>query len=450
MTIALVLLIILAVASLAGAVWLWSERGRLRNELHRSETASADLRAALDASIAEAASLEVHRARLDERLEAAREKEEEFRGQLDARLKEQHEAFRKVIEASAGDAMRQSARHLLDLAAQNFEKQQMQARAALDERVKPLSETLRRTEEKLGEIERERLGAYASLTQQITHIAAASEVLRKETGNLVASLRRPHVRGKYGEIQLRRVAELAGMRDYCDFVEQESGESREGSLRRPDMIVRLPNERCVIIDAKTNIDAYLTAIESPDESSREAALDRFAEHVSAQAAALSRKEYWTQFKGAADLVVMFIPGDQFIDAALQRRPDLLERAAENRVILASPSTLIGLLRAVFVGWRERNLSHRADELFSLGKELHKRIGTVLEPFIELGKHLNDASLAYNEAVGSIDARLMPTLRRFENAEARSERTIADPPLIETRVRALRAATPQGSSEPHTA
>ncbi|MBL8746606.1 MAG: DNA recombination protein RmuC [Phycisphaerae bacterium] len=430
MTIVLVILGFCTLALFIAGAWLWAERATLRARLVASEEAARERVEALESK---------HRVEL----EAAKREGDEFRAQLNAWLQKQQDAFRQAIEASAGKAMNESSRQLLSLAVESFAKQQLEARSALDARVQPIAETLKKTEAKLGEIEKDRLSAYSSLVEQLAGMARTSEQLRAETGNLVASLRRPQVRGRYGEVQLRRVAELAGMRDYCDFTEQGSSRDDEGALKRPDMVVRLPNGRCVVVDAKTNIEAYIDAIEAPDEAVRERQLERFARHVADQAVALSKKEYWSQFDGAADLVVMFVPGDQFIDAALQRRPDLLELAAENRVILASPSTLIGLLRAIFVGWREKGLSDRAHELFDLGKDLHGRMAKVLDDFVRVGKKLEDASGAYNEAVASVDSRLMPTLRRFEEAGARSGKAMPEPAAIDVAVRAFKSLPAPG-------
>jgi DNA recombination protein RmuC len=406
---------------IAWAVWMLIDRARITERLASATTALDQLTQSHDAE-----------------LRAMRTSGEEARAAVETALGQQRAAFENAIKVSAGDAMSRSSAQLLELAKTTFAKEQSDARTLLGEKVGPIAETLKKTEAKLGEIEKERLGAYERLSSHMKQVGDLSESLRKETGNLVAALRKPQVRGRYGEIQLKRVAELSGMRDYCDFTEQESSRDDAGGLRKPDMVVTLPNGRCVVVDAKTNIEAYIDAIDAADDAQRDRHLDRFARHVADQAGALSKKEYWSQFDGAADFVVMFIPGDQFIDAALQRRPDLLDLAAEQRIILASPSTLIGLLRAMHVGWREKGLSDRADELFDLGKELHRRMAKVLEDFSRLGKRLDDATGAYNEAVASVDARLMPTLRRFEDAGARSEKTFAEPVALDVTTRPIKS------------
>ncbi len=435
---AVVLLLVRALGSARALSAGESREAALAADAGRLTDALAGTNSELDSARRQVSDLAVERARLIERLEAAAKHRTEYEAALKANLEQAHKTYKEMIDASAGEALKGVSKDFREWAKQNFEGEQKAAREAIDSRIKPIDETLKKTEAKLGEIEKERLGAYERLATHMKQVGEFSESLRKETGNLVAALRKPQVRGRYGEVQLRRVAELAGMRSYCDFTEQATARDDAGALKQPDMVVKLPNGRCVVVDAKTNIEAYIDAIEAPDEVQRDRHLDRFAKHVADQASALSKKEYWSQFAGAADLVVMFVPGDQFIDAALQRRPELLELAAENGIIFASPSTLIGLLRAVYVGWREKNLSDRANELFDLGKELHGRMAKVLEDFVRLGKKLDDASGAYNEAVASVDSRLMPTLRRFEEAGARSEKTLPEPVVIDAAVRAFKS------------
>jgi DNA recombination protein RmuC len=267
-------------------------------------------------------------------------------------------------------------------------------------------------------------------------VTQAGRGLREETNKLTRALSRPEVRGQYGEIQLRRVAELAGMTRYCDFDEQASVRDGEGNLQRPDMVVRLPNERVIAVDAKTNTYAYIEAVNAADDAEREGHLERFARHVQDQAKKLSDKRYWSRFEGSPEFVVMFVPGDHFIDAALSRRPELIEFAAEHGVILASPSTLIGLLRAVAVGWREEKLAAEARGLWELGKELHERAATAFEHAGKLGDSIRQSVERYNRLVGSIDTRLMPTLRKFEDAGAGSAKQLSELGQVEAVPRAL--------------
>ena len=247
---------------------------------------------------------------------------------------------------------------------------------------------------------------------------------------------KPHVRGRYGEIQLRRVAELAGMVNECDFFEQSQTRGPDGTALRPDMVVKLPSNRVIVVDAKTNIQGYLDAMSAATPAEADGHLDRFARHVSEQATALARKKYWTQYDGSPEFVVMFIPGDQFVDAALQRQPELLERAAEQGVILASPATLIGLLRAVAVGYKEQALAKAAEELRELGKELHERVATAMGHAARLGKSLNSAVDSFNDFVGSYERRVEPHLRRFEDAGVKSAKDLPEVGEVVVRARGL--------------
>jgi DNA recombination protein RmuC len=228
------------------------------------------------------------------------------------------------------------------------------------------------------------------------------------------------------------------MVSYCDFTEQTSTRDGEGKLLRPDMVVRLPNERVIAVDAKTNTYAYLEAVNARDAAEREQHLDRFATHVYDQAKKLSDKRYWAQFEGSPEFVVMFVPGDHFIDAALARRSDLIEIAAQHNVILASPSTLIGLLRAVAVGWREHRLAEEAQALLRLGAELHERAATTFEHARKLGDALKTSVERYNSMAGSIDQRIRPTLRKFEEAGAKSGKSLAELPEVEVQARLLQS------------
>ena len=300
------------------------------------------------------------------------------------------------------------------------------AAGELARQVKPIGQALARTEKELQRLGRDNAG----LRAQIQAMLNANKELSRETSRLSRALRRPNVRGRYGEIQLERVVELAGMRPYCDFGTQVSVETGEGRALRPDLVVRLPNERVVVVDAKTSLDAFLDAVEADAPATAKAHRARFAAAVAQQVERLSRKEYWAQFERSPEFVVMFIPGDQFIDMALRARPKLLEEAAERDVILASPSTLIGLLRAVHMGWREKRLSDSAQELLALGRELHERSAGVMAHADVLGASLGRAVERYNAFVGSMEERVLPTLRRFEENGAGSSKQVIEPREVE--------------------
>jgi DNA recombination protein RmuC len=349
-----------------------------------------------------------------------------------AGLEQDESRLRNTFEALAGRALQAQSEQFLTLAEQRLSTQQARADASIqkerrevDALVKPIGEALAKTREELAKIEKAREGAYHALSQQVRGFQEASVELRTQAARLTDALRRPNVRGRYGEIQLQRVVELAGMRDWCDFSTQAASKNGAGEAHRPDLIVRLPNGRVLAVDAKCSIDGYLDALEAPDAAVRDAAMLRYATNVVDQVLKLGARNYWADFDASPELVVMFVPGDQFIDAALQARPDLVEIAAQKNIVLASPATLIGLLRAVALGWREQKVSDNAAELIKLGKELHERSAKVLEFAGKVGENLRRSVDAYNEFASSVDKRLMPTLRKFEEHDARSAKTLVE-------------------------
>ncbi len=449
MVTALIVVSLLAAAFGGVCVWLALDRGRRASALavaereaallsERADELSGRLEAAealAEAEEGRANRAELARATLEEKLESLRESERAHREELERRLKGVQEQLEAVFSASAQKAVDASSKRLLELAAERFEKQHGEQSQTLKDLVGPIGETLRKTDEKLGVLEKQRVATHAALNEQIEQLKFGSERLTDQTRKLGDALRKPQVRGRYGEVQLQRVAELAGMTSYCDFALQDSRtDEGSGARLRPDMVVRLPNDREIVVDAKTNIGPYLEALEAEDAEREAACLDRFARGVLEQAKALGGKSYYAQYDGSPEFTVMFIPGDQFVDAALEREPRLIELAAEKNVLLASPSTLIGLLRAVAVGWREKSLSDAANELFALGRELHERAAVVLEHVGDVGRHLERTSKSYNKLVGSMDTRLTPTLKRFEEAGAKSAKSLPELKGVETPVR----------------
>lgn len=449
------LAIVLGVLFLAAAIaaaWLASQRSHLQRALQEKDTTLrsrdadlARLNESLAAAAREAADHRSQCAALTERIRGFEQRIDEDTQRHAANLKQINETF----EALANRALDASSKRFLELAQQRLATQQKDAGAEIDARkkaveemVKPIAETLKKTDEKLAALEKERTQHHATLIENMRHLREAGDTLRLRTDDLVNALRKPQIRGAYGEMILERVVELAGMRSYCHFNTQESKRDGADNLLRPDMVVKLPNGRTVVIDAKTNIDAYIEAINARDPAEAEAHLDRFARHVAEQANSLAKKDYASLIDGSPEFVVMFIPGDQFIDAALQRRPDLLDLAAQRNIILASPSTLIGLLRAVQVGWREKQLSDSAEELFTLGKTLHERIGTALDHAAKVGAGIESARKAWNNFVGSVSSRLIPTVRTFEDRGARSTRTIEELTPIEGETREAPAMEPR--------
>lgn len=426
---------LLALAGFGAAAYLAVGLAKANARLEVLREREAGLASQLEAARGDAEALGRAERELRDSLASARERlasAEELRRQLEADRAQLKESFKGL----AGDVLRTSSEDFLKLAAERFKSQQQageseleKRKAAVEQLVKPIGETLRKTEERL-----------IALTQQVMDSREAGAALREETAKLVRALSRPEVRGQYGEIQLRRVAELAGMTAYCDFAEQVSERDDDGRLQRPDMVVRLPNERVLAVDAKTNTFAYIEAVNASSEAEREAHLDRFTRHVSEQARKLADKRYWSLWDGSPEFVVMFVPGDHFIDAALSRRPELLDEAAQRGVILASPATLIGLLKAVAVGWREHRVAEEARALLEMGRELHERTARINDLLASLGKDLERTTGRYNDLIGSYESRFMPTLRKFEDMGVRSGKELSELEKITVRARLLEGAT----------
>ena len=446
MEIAFVVLGVVALGLGGGLVWsvrsghraqrevvrLGHELETARDELDREREGHAREKVRAEASSARVVEQSEEIARLGERLESAEKRYQDLVND-EKRLKEQFGALSaETIKHSQETLGKYLSEHLkrADQVAQGELDKRKQAVEAM---VKPIAETLGKTREQL-----------TALDERVRASGESSAALKDETARLAKALSRPEIRGRYGEIQLRRVAELAGMVEYCDFDEQFSGRDAEGSLQRPDMVVTLPNERMIAVDAKTNTHAYLEAIDAGSAEERERHLDRFARHVADQAKKLGDKKYWDLFERSPEFVVMFVPGDHFIDAALSRQPTILEDAATRGVILASPSTLIGLLRAVAVGWHEHRLSEQAEALFELGKELHERASVAFEHAGKLGDSIRQSVERYNKLVGSIDSRLMPTLKKFEESGAKSAKALSEPKPLDAAPRALEAG---GGAQP---
>lgn len=307
----------------------------------------------------------------------------------------------------------------------------------------PIQDALARMDAKLGEIERDRARARGQLDEQLRALAGGQERLRTETGALVAALRQPHTRGRWGELQLRRVVELAGMTAHCDFVEQASVATEDGLLR-PDLIVQLPGGKQVIVDAKAPLHAFLDAYEAPDETMRTAALAAHARLLREHLRRLSAKAYWDQFETAPDFVFLFLPGEHFWNAALEADPSLLEEGARQSVLVATPTTLIALLRAVAYGWQQERVAEDARAVAQLGRDLHRRLEVFAEHLQRLGRGLRTAVGAYNGAVGSYEHRVLPGARRLaEHGVVSAERELPALDPIDVTTRELAA----GSVEP---
>jgi len=311
----------------------------------------------------------------------------------------------------------------------------------------PIHDALARMDAKLGEIERDRAHARGALDEQLRALAAGQERLDTRTGALVSALRQPHTRGRWGELQLRRVVELAGMTAHCDFVEQASVETDEGGLLRPDLIVRLPGGKHVIVDAKAPLHAFLDAYEAQDETARTAALAAHARLLREHVRRLSAKSYWEQFETAPDFVFLFLPGEHFWNAALEADPSLLEEGARQSVLVATPTTLIALLRAVAYGWQQERVAQDARAVAELGRDLHRRLEVFGEHLERVGRGLRSAVGAYNGAVGSFEHRVLPGARKLaEHGVVSPERGLAAPDPIDVTTRRLAAAPPEPDHE----
>lgn len=361
-----------------------------------------------------------------------------------ALLEQTREKFAETFAAVSSEALNQNNEAFLRLANENLQKFREQAsgdfkltKSEIDGLVKPVADTLKKLEQQVGDLETKREGAYHALTEQVKELATGQSTLGKETRNLVTALRAPATRGRWGEVQLKRVVELAGMVEYCDFVEQETLSTDEGRLR-PDMIVKLPNSRCVVVDAKAPLQAYLEAVECTDEDTRKAKLVQHARQVKDHLVKLSSKSYWKQLGESPEFVVMFLPGESFYSAALEQDPQLIEFGADSRVILATPTTLIALLHAVSYGWRQEKLAEDAQRIAQLGADLYVRLNKVVDHITRVGRGLRTAVDAYNDAVGSIESRLLVQARRFRDLAAPTERELEPLQPVDSQVREVRA------------
>jgi DNA recombination protein RmuC len=360
---------------------------------------------------------------LDARLATSETQLREERKQWESKVELLNQAEAKLGDAFrslSADVLKNSNASFLEMAQQTLSTFHARAQGDLAQReqavqamVDPIHKSLAKVEQQIQQVEKERAQAFGSLTEHLGQVAQGQDRLRTETGNLVKALRAPQARGRWGEIQLKRVVEMAGMLEHCDFEQQASAATADGKLR-PDLIVRLPGGKNIVVDAKTPLAAYLEALEAGDENSRVARLDEHARQVRTHMTKLSSKQYWMQFQPTPEFVVLFLPGESFFSAALQQDPGLIEEGVAQNVIVATPTTLIALLRAVHFGWRQEKVREESQKVAALGNELYERVRTFASHLTKVGSGLNSAVDSYNRAVGSLETRVMVSTRKFRD------------------------------------
>ena len=355
---------------------------------------------------------------------------------------------RDLFRALSAEALQNNNRFFLELAQSSLSElhhkatRELETREkAIDSLVKPVSESLARVDRKLGEIEKERHGHYSQLTSQLKILTSTHDKLQSETSKLATALHAPNARGQWGEIQLKRVVEMAGMLPHCDFSEQVSACVDDGPRLRPDLIVHLPGDKSIVVDAKTPLKAYLEALDTADASARDQQLEAHSQQVRRHISELASKSYWSRFEPTPEFVVMFLPSEGIFSAALERDPSLLEYGVDQGVIVASPTTLIALLRAVAYGWTQEKLAENAQSISRLGRELYDRLNSLSGHIHKVGRGLDRAVSSYNDAVGSLEGRVLVSARRLKEMGTGSSAELAAPQSVDRRARTLQASAP---------
>jgi DNA recombination protein RmuC len=389
----------------------------------------------------------------NELLETRLKTQDAVQAERDAAYEAANTRLATAFSDLANQSLKSNSENFLRLAEQNLGAQHQKAKREMGEReqavenlVKPIREALQRSHEQISALEKARSEAYGGIRSQLETMQGHQKSLAQETQNLVNALRRPEVRGRWGEITLRRLVELAGMVDHCDFEEQVHT-SAEDSFIRPDMIVRMPNNRELVVDVKTPLDAYLEAIEAKDDAQRELGLKRHARNVREHIRKLASKAYWEQFSQSPEFVILFIPGDQFLSAALDEDPDLIESALSQHIILATPTSFVALLKAVAYGWRQLQLADNAQEIRKLAENLYSRLGTFVGHLNRVGKQLNSSVENYNRAVGSLERKVLPGARKFTELGVHPKKEIEPVEPLEALPRTIVDPTSDNDEEP---
>jgi len=424
-----------------------SEKTALSTNLLNKEETINILSSQLDKAVDEGKLLQQNNSELGEKVSALEQKLDGERKLSQEKLKLLEDAQRVLaneFEALSSKALKSNTESFLEIAKDKLQSFQKEAKddlesrqKAIDDLVKPLKDSLTNYDKKISEIETKRVSAYDVIKDQIKNLQQGSQKLEDETVKLIQALRKPTVRGRWGEIQLRNVVEMAGMVEYCDFNEQLSITDGE-SLQRPDLVVKLPNEKIIVVDSKTPLEHYLESLEMPDDNRRLQYLKEHANSVKNHIMQLSQKAYWKQFEQTPEFVVLFLPGEMFFSAALQQDPSLIEFGVDNKIIVATPTTLIALLRAVAYGWKQDKIAKNAREISDLGKELYERIRVFSSHISKVGKGISNSVEAYNKAVGSLEGRVLITARKFNELGAGTSKEINGLSVIETNVRSLQA------------
>ena len=441
------------VAALAGATVVYFAAAA---PSRAAREALAVEKAAADATAGRVPQLEQTITELRERLEAADRRLAETVATLESERKnhaarvEELEKMGAEIERKftvlASEALGKNSENFLKLVTERFDKHQVEAdkdlekrRKAIEALVKPIGDNLAKFEHKVGEIEKAREGAYRAITEQVKNLAEGQTGLRSETSRLIQALRQPKTRGRWGEYQLRNVLEMAGMTEHVDFLEEQTLQGDDGRLR-PDVIVRLPGGKSVIVDAKTPLEAYLSAIDTDDEAVREQHMADHARHVREHARSLGSKEYWKALPETPDFVIMFLPGEAFYAAAIESDPGLFEQALQQRVLISTPTTLIALVKAIAYGWQQESLAKNVQVVAGLARDLFERIRVFGDHMGQLGQSLQQAVDRYNKSVGSLEGRVLPAARKFEAmGVVSSGSSIDEMTPVELETRTLRAA-----------